>query len=142
MATPTKTSLENISSRCLHFFAVIPIPSSCTMCSNYPLTERVVTALKLTERMKNLLSCAHVIHNTLNMVILRCCLVEYGEEMNQNLKDAQGLCFFSLNPIVLRRSSCRLRSSFLNSLIYLYHSAAMLSLRRIKTLGFARQASH
>ena len=55
MATPTKTSLENISSRCLHFFAVIPIPSSCTMCSNYPVTERVGTALNLTERMKNVL---------------------------------------------------------------------------------------
>ena len=142
MATPTKTPLENISSRCLHFFAVIPIPSSCTMCSNYPVTARVGTALNLTERMNNLLSCAHVIHNTLNMVILQCCLAGYGEEMNQNLKDAQGLCFFSLNPIVLRRSSCRRRSSFLNSLIYLYHSAAMLSLRRIKSLGFARQASH
>ena len=94
MATPTKTWLENISSRCLHFFAIIPIPSSCTMCSNYPVTERVGTAFKLTEKMKKLLSCAHVIHNTLNMVILRCCLAEYGEEMNQNSKGRAGPLFF------------------------------------------------
>ena len=53
MATPTKTSLENITSRCLHFFAIIPIRSSCTMCANYPATEQVGTALKMTERIKN-----------------------------------------------------------------------------------------
>ena len=34
---------------------------------------------------KNLTSCAHVLHKTLNLVISRCCFVEDCEEMYQNL---------------------------------------------------------
>ena len=42
-ATPTKTSLENISSRHLHYFAIIPIRSLCAMWPNYPEKEQVRT---------------------------------------------------------------------------------------------------
>ena len=38
---------------------------------NYPVTERVGTAFKLIHRQKNLPSCAHVLHKTLNLVIAR-----------------------------------------------------------------------
>ena len=84
-ATPTKMSLENISSRYLYYFAIIPIRSTCTMWPNYPVTEQVETAFKLRQRLKNLPSCAHVFHKTLNLVISRCCLAENGEGMCQNL---------------------------------------------------------
>ena len=36
------------------------------------------------ERMQNLLSCAHVLDKTLNLVISRC-FAEDGKEMHQNL---------------------------------------------------------
>ena len=65
--------------------AFISIRSTCTIWPNYPVTEHVETAFKLRQRMKKALSCAHVLHKTLNLVISRCCLAEYGEEMFQNL---------------------------------------------------------
>ena len=68
---------------------------------NYPVTERVGTAFKLIQRKGNLRSCAHVLHKTLNLVISRCCLADYGEEMYQNLKRTCMAFVFSLNPIVL-----------------------------------------
>ena len=82
----TKTSLENISSRYLYYFAIIPIRSTRIMWPNYPVTELVGMALKLKRRMKNLLPCAHVVHKTLNLVTSRCYLAEYGEKMYQNSK--------------------------------------------------------
>ena len=54
--------------------------------------------------MKNLLSCAHVLHKTLNLVISRCCFAKDGEEMYQNLKCTCRALFCLLNPIVLWRS--------------------------------------
>ena len=85
-ATATKTSLENISSRYLYYFTIIPIRSTCTMWPNYPVTEQVGTKFRLRQRMENLPSCVHVLHKTLNLVISRCCLAEHGEEMHQSLK--------------------------------------------------------
>ena len=35
---------------------------------------------------ENLPSCVHVLHNTLNLVISRCCFAEDGKEMYQNVK--------------------------------------------------------
>ena len=106
-----------MSSRYLYYFAIIPIRSICTMWLNYQVTEKLGTAFKLRQRMKTLLSCAHVLHKTLSLVISRCCLAEHGEEMSQNLKASVEPLSFSLNPITVWRSRCRRRSSFLNSLI-------------------------
>ena len=71
--------------RDLYYFVTIPIRSNCTMRSKYLVTEQVETACKLRQRMKNLPSCTHVLHKTLNKVVSRFCLAKYGEEMYQNL---------------------------------------------------------
>ena len=42
------------------------------------------TMFKLRQTMGNVPSC-HVLHKTLNLVFSRCCFVEDGEEMYQNL---------------------------------------------------------
>ena len=52
-------SLENISSRYLYYFVIVPIRSAFTMWPNYPVTEHVETAFKLRHRMKNILSCVN-----------------------------------------------------------------------------------
>ena len=85
--TATKTSLKNISTSYLYYFAtredqgvhldpllfaIIPIRPICTMWQNYPVTEQVGTAFNFKQRRKNLPSCAHVLHKTLNLVISRC----------------------------------------------------------------------
>ena len=86
MATATKTSLENISSRYFYYFASIPIRSTCTMWSNYPETEQVGTGFKSeTENEKLTVVCSRSLQN-LDFVISRCCLAEHGEEMYQNFK--------------------------------------------------------
>ena len=54
------------------------------MWPNYPGTEQVETALKLRQRLKNLPSCAHVLHKALNLVISRCGLAGHVGEMYQN----------------------------------------------------------
>ena len=56
--------------------------------------------LKFRQRIKNLLSRAHILHKTLNLVISRCCLAEYSEEMYQNSNALAEPLLFSLNPIV------------------------------------------
>ena len=75
-ATQMKTSLENISLCCLYYFVIITICSTCIMWLNYPVTEQMGTVFKLSQRMKNLPSRAHVLHKTLNLVISHCCLAE------------------------------------------------------------------
>ena len=75
-ATPTKMSLENISSHYLSCFTVIQTPG----------TQLVETAFKLRKRMKNLPSCVHVLHKTLNLVISRCCFAGNGKDLHQNVK--------------------------------------------------------
>ena len=69
--TATKTSLENITSFHLCFFAVISTHPTCTKTANYPGTKLGV-AFKLRKRRKNSPSYAHVFHKTLNLVISRC----------------------------------------------------------------------
>ena len=87
---------------------IIPIRSTCTMWPTYPVTELVGTAFKLGPRMNNSPSCSCVLHKTLNLVISnsRCCFVDYGEEMYQNLFRTCIAIVFSLNPLVLWRSRC------------------------------------
>ena len=41
--------------------------------------------LQVSTENENLLSCARVLHKTLNLGISRCCLAEDGDEMYQNL---------------------------------------------------------
>ena len=55
--------------------------TSRTMWPNYPGREQVEMAFKLRQRMKNLPPYTHVLPKTLNLVISRCCVAEYGEEM-------------------------------------------------------------
>ena len=54
--------------------------------ANYPGTKLVGVAYKLRKKMKNSPSCVHVQDKTLNVVISRCCFVEDGKEMYQNVK--------------------------------------------------------
>ena len=68
-----KTMLENTSVRYFYYFAIIPIRPTCTMWPNYPVIEQEGTAFNLRQRMKNVPSCAHILHKTLNLVISRCC---------------------------------------------------------------------
>ena len=52
-------------------------------------TQKVLqlgVAYKLRKKMKNLSSCVHVLHKTLNVVISRCCFAEDSKEMYQNVK--------------------------------------------------------
>ena len=95
---------------------IILIHSACSVWPYYPVTEWVGKAFKFKQRMKNLPSCAHVLHKTPNLAISRCCLAEFGEEMYQNLKRTCKAFVFSLDPIVLSRSRCRRRSSILTGL--------------------------
>ena len=41
--------------------------------------------LQVSTENDNSLSCAHALHETLNLGISRCCLDEYGDEMYQHL---------------------------------------------------------
>ena len=52
------------------------------MWPNYPVTEQLETAFRLRQRMKYFQSCAHVLHKTLNFFVSRCCLAEYGVEID------------------------------------------------------------
>ena len=54
--------------------------------ANYPGTKLVGVAYNVRKEMKNSLSCVHVLHKTLNVVISRCCFAEDGKEMYQNVK--------------------------------------------------------
>ena len=69
--TATKTSPENISLFHLCYFAIISTRSTFTKMANYPGTKLVGVAYKLRKKMKNLPSCVHVLHKTLNVVISR-----------------------------------------------------------------------
>ena len=68
-----KTPLENISSHNLYYFVIISIRSTCSMWPNYSATEQLGTVFLLAQRMQNLPSCVHVLQNTLNLILSRCC---------------------------------------------------------------------
>ena len=88
---------------------------------NYPETKLVGVAYKLRKKMKNSLSCAHVLHKSLNVVISRCCFAEDGKEMYQNVKRtclnllfcgvvvAVAVAFDSRNLVPKRNLGTRLR---------------------------------
>ena len=82
-ATPTKTSLENMTSRYLHYIVIIPSRSTCTMWPIYRTigTELVGTTFKLRQRIENSPSFAHILHKTLNLVISPNCFAKDDEEM-------------------------------------------------------------
>ena len=58
--TPMKTPLENISSRNLYCFVIIPIRSTCIMWLSYSATEQVGTVFLSAQRMTNLPSGVQV----------------------------------------------------------------------------------
>ena len=84
--TPTKTSLQNITLFHLCYFNICSSYSTFTETANYPGTKLVRVAIKLRKKMKHSPSCVHVLHETLNLVISRCCFVGEGKEMYQNVK--------------------------------------------------------
>ena len=57
----------------------------CEMRSNYPGANVVGAVLKFRKRNENLLSCVHVLHKTLNLVISRRCFAEDDKEMYQSV---------------------------------------------------------
>ena len=86
MATAMKTSPENITLFHLCYFAIISTHSTSTEMANYPGTKLVGVAFKLRKKMKNSLSCAHILQKGLNLVISPCCFAEDSKEMYQNVK--------------------------------------------------------
>ena len=64
-------------------------------------------AFELRKKTNNLPSCVHVLHKTLNLVIVRrCCFEEDGKEMYHNLKRTCRAMFLLIKPIVLWRCRC------------------------------------
>ena len=53
-------------------------------------------AYKLAKKIKTSPSYVHVLHKTLNVVISRCCFVEDGKEMYQNVKRTCGAIVFAI----------------------------------------------
>ena len=101
------------------------------MWTNYPVPEHVGKAFKLRQRIKKLLSCGHVLHKTFNLVMLRCCLAEHGEEMYRNLhvkRTCRAFVFLILSYRLWRSRCCR-RSSFLISPLFLYLTPQALSFK-------------
>ena len=52
-ATATKPSLENVTSRNLYYFAIIPIRSTCTMWAKYPGNKFMGTAFKYSSELRH-----------------------------------------------------------------------------------------
>ena len=52
----------------------------------------LLAALNLGEKNQNLSPGADVLHNTLNLVISRCCFVDDGKEMDRNEKRTCRAC--------------------------------------------------
>ena len=74
--------------------------------ANYPRTKLLRVAYKLRKKMKNLPSCVHVLHKTLNVVILRCCCGGRQRNVPKCKTHVQSNFFGSF---VLRRCRCRRR---------------------------------
>ena len=79
-ATETKTSLKNITSFYLCYFASFN-SSNFYKSGNYSGNKLVGVAFELRKKMKNSPPCTHVLHKTLNVVISRCCFAEDSKEM-------------------------------------------------------------
>ena len=116
-ATATKTSPENISLFHLCYFTIISTRSIFTKMANYSGIKLLGVAYKLKKKMKNSLSCVHVLHKTLNVVISRCYFAEDSKEMYLNVKRTCRAIGLLSKPIVLRRCRCRRRRRCLSSLM-------------------------
>ena len=81
-----KRHLETLSLFHLCYFAIISTRSIFTKTTNFPGTKLVGVAYKLRKKMKNLPSCVHVLHKTLNVAFSRCCFAEDGKEIYQKVK--------------------------------------------------------
>ena len=68
--------------------------------SQYPGTKLVGMAFELRKKFENSVLCAHVLHETLNLVISCCCFAEDGKEKYQNLKCVCRAIFFLIKPTV------------------------------------------
>ena len=75
-------------------------------------------AYKLRKKTKDSPSYAHVLHKTLNVVVIsRCCFAEDGKEMYQNVNACDKRLFLLIKPIVFRRCRCRDPRSCLSSVM-------------------------
>ena len=115
------------------YFAIILTHSTCTQTTNYPETKLVGVPFKLRKRMKNSLSCVHVLHKTLNLVISRCCFAGDDKEMYQNVKARAERLFLLIKPFVLWRCRRRRRGIFVRSLMSMQDGrvVALLNIRCI-----------
>ena len=59
----------------------------------YPRTELVGTAFKLRQRIRNSLSCAHILHTTLNLVIPCCFLAATAKKFTKICNAREGRCY-------------------------------------------------
>ena len=62
--------------------------SVCIMRLTYLVAEFIGTGFKFRQRKENSLSCVHVLHKTLNLVISHCCFIVKSKEVYQNIKHA------------------------------------------------------
>ena len=75
--------------------------SVCIMWLTYLVAEFIGTGFKFRQRKENSLSCVHVLHKTLNLVISHCCFIVKSKEVHQNIKHvAEPWLYFSLEPTV------------------------------------------
>ena len=104
------------------------------MWPNYPGKQLVGTAFKFRQRMQHLPSCAHVLYETLTLVISRCCL---AEEVPKFLTHVQGC---SLNPDCFMTFSLTSPSYLLKastySLMSQSHRTCTMSCHRFTTVLF------
>ena len=110
-ATPTKTSLENLSSR---YFAIIPF--RLTYCDRTIQQQNRWDSIQAIQ-MKNWPLYAHVFHKPWIWSFHVVVWPSTAKKCTKISNARAGLFFFPLNPIVLWRSSFRRRCRFLNSLI-------------------------
>ena len=86
-ATPTKTSPENITSFHLYYSVIISTRSTSNRKGELPRNQTGRSGVPVEKnKMKNSPSFTHVLNKTLNLVISRCCFVQDGKEMYQNVK--------------------------------------------------------
>ena len=119
--------LETITSRYFYYFASISTHPTRKKTANYPGIKLAGPSFELRKRMKKSPSCAHVLHNTLNLVISRLVvshLQRTAEKCTKTQNARAERLFFLIKTIVLRR--CRFRRRCLSSLMRQAVSQAVL----------------
>ena len=122
MATATKKSLENINSSVSLFVLLRDYFNSYNLYKNDELPRNQIVRFGFQVKnwtMKNLPSCSHVLHKTLNVVISRHCFAEDGKEMYHNVKRTCRAIVFA------HKTYCRCRRRCLSSLMSLFSSDPM-----------------